>query len=171
MPLGSGDTWDESNPQQSSLANTLDSYDRDIRIGVRGRMALEHEWPASQSVTSAAGYHKFVTLQNQAVKPTISGTQLAALYTKTAGTGFQELFWENELGGEVQLTSRTFISGSIVQIVNYQNNTMSTGAATIPFDDTIPQINEGTEFMTLSITPSSATNKLKIDIDFFLIAK
>ena len=34
----------------------------------------------------------------------------------------------------------------------------------LPFDDTIPQITEGDEFMTLAITPKSSSNKLKIDV-------
>ena len=36
----------------------------------------------------------------------------------------------------------------------------------MPWDDTIPQITEGNEYMTLAITPTSATNKLKIDVVF-----
>lgn len=54
--------------------------------------------------------------------------------------------------------------GTIVQIVNTQTGAVSTGTTVTPFDDTIPQIGEGNEFMTLAITPTSATNKLKIDV-------
>jgi hypothetical protein len=54
------------------------------------------------------------------------------------------------------------------QVVNTQTGAYSTGTTTIPLDDTIPQNTEGTEFMTLSITPSSATNKLRIDVIGFL---
>ena len=34
----------------------------------------------------------------------------------------------------------------------------------MPEDDSIPQITEGDEYMTLAVTPTSATNKLKIDV-------
>lgn len=54
--------------------------------------------------------------------------------------------------------------GSIVQIVNVQDGSVATGTTTIPADDTIPQNTEGDEYMTLAITPTSATNKLKIDV-------
>lgn len=54
----------------------------------------------------------------------------------------------------------------IVQIVNTQTGAVATGSTTIPFDDTIPQNNEGDEYMTLAVTPISATNKLKIDVTF-----
>lgn len=55
--------------------------------------------------------------------------------------------------------------GSIVaQVVNSESGAVATGTTTIPFDDTIPQNTEGTQFYTLSITPTSATNKLRIDV-------
>jgi len=55
-------------------------------------------------------------------------------------------------------------SGSIVQVVNYQTGAVSSGTTLIPFDDTIPQSSEGTQFMSVAITPKSATNKLIIDV-------
>lgn len=56
------------------------------------------------------------------------------------------------------------LAGSIVQIVNTQTGAVATGTTTIPKDDTIPQNTEGDQYMTLAITPTSATNKLKIDV-------
>jgi hypothetical protein len=54
--------------------------------------------------------------------------------------------------------------GSIIQTKNFQTGVLDTGSALIPFDDTIPQITEGDEYMTLAFTPTSATNKLHIDV-------
>lgn len=51
-----------------------------------------------------------------------------------------------------------------VQVKNTQTGAVATGSTAIPNDDTIPQNNEGDEYMTLAITPKSATNKLKIDV-------
>lgn len=56
------------------------------------------------------------------------------------------------------------ITGDVVQIVNYQTGAYATSSATIPYDDTIPQNTEGFEVMTCAVTPTSATNKLKIDV-------
>jgi len=84
MALGDGITWDESQPTDATAAIQADDYFRDIKKGIRGRMALEHEFPASQSVTAEAGMHKFITFQAQASAPTISGTQIAGLYVSTA---------------------------------------------------------------------------------------
>ena len=52
----------------------------------------------------------------------------------------------------------------IVQVVNVQDGAVATGTTAIPYDDTIPQNDEGDEFMTLAITPKHASNKLKIEV-------
>jgi len=39
-------------------------------------------------------------------------------------------------------------------------------ATTIPYDDTIPQSGEGSEYFTVTITPKSATSKLLINVEF-----
>lgn len=62
------------------------------------------------------------------------------------------------------ITSASLPAGSVIQIVNYQTGAVATGTTTIPSDDTIPQNTEGDEYMTLAITPKSATSKLKIDV-------
>lgn len=50
----------------------------------------------------------------------------------------------------------------IRKISTSSNNTYTSTTASIPTDDTIPQISEGTELITCSITPTSATSKLLI---------
>ncbi len=53
-----------------------------------------------------------------------------------------------------------------VQVVNTQTGAVNTGTTVLLYDDSIPQITEGDEYMTLAITPTSATNKLKIEVVF-----
>jgi hypothetical protein len=55
-------------------------------------------------------------------------------------------------------------AGSVLQVVNYQIGTVMTGTTIIPRDDTIPQITEGTQFLSLAITPTSATSNLYFNI-------
>jgi hypothetical protein len=43
--------------------------------------------------------------------------------------------------------------------------TVVTCSTTMPKDDTIPQNTEGTEVITLAVTPTSATNRLRIEFD------
>jgi len=54
--------------------------------------------------------------------------------------------------------------GKIVQVVNFQTGEVATGTTQIPTSDSIPQNTEGDEYMTLAITPTSATNKLLIEV-------
>ena len=57
-------------------------------------------------------------------------------------------------------------TGDVVQVVNYQTGANATGTTRIPQDTTIPQITEGDEYMTKAITPTSAVNRLIIDVVF-----
>ena len=49
-----------------------------------------------------------------------------------------------------------------VQIVSTITGAVATGTTQIPMDDTIPQNTEGDQYMSLAITPTSATNILII---------
>lgn len=74
----------------------------------------------------------------------------------TKDTDSGNAIWKAAIGGNGD--------GVVVQVVNYQTSIVGAAAVPIPLDDTIPQKTEGTEFMSLAITPTSATNKLKIDV-------
>lgn len=54
--------------------------------------------------------------------------------------------------------------GQVVQTVHSQTGEVATGTTTIPDDDTIPQNTEGDEYMTATITPEDASNKLVIEV-------
>ena len=54
--------------------------------------------------------------------------------------------------------------GKVLQVKNFQTGNMATGTTRVALDDSIPQNSEGTEFMTLAITPTSATSKLRIEV-------
>jgi len=58
-------------------------------------------------------------------------------------------------------------TGKIIQVVNLQTATVDSDAnGQIPQDNSVPQLNEGNTYMSLAITPTSASNKLRIDIVF-----
>jgi hypothetical protein len=54
--------------------------------------------------------------------------------------------------------------GVVVQVVNFTTGTKATGTTVFILDNTIPQKTEGSEFMTLAITPTNASNKLLIEM-------
>ena len=66
-----------------------------------------------------------------------------------------------------KLATTNLATGAVVQIKNVMNFNKVNGSTVMPEDDTIPQSNEGVEFLTLDITPTSATNKLKIEVHGF----
>jgi hypothetical protein len=55
-------------------------------------------------------------------------------------------------------------AGAILQVVNYQTGAVATGTTTLPFDNSTPQNTEGTQYMTLAITPTSSSSKLIISV-------
>lgn len=57
-------------------------------------------------------------------------------------------------------------TSKFVQVVNTQTGAVASGTTSIPNDDTIPANTEGDQYMSLAITPTSATNVLKIDVVF-----
>lgn len=65
------------------------------------------------------------------------------------------------------VTSAKVAAGFVVQVATTNYSSVATGTTVIPNDDTIPQITEGTEFMSIAFTPKSATNILAIDAIFF----
>lgn len=58
-------------------------------------------------------------------------------------------------------------AGSVLQVVHAQSGTFASTTSIIPIDNTIPQNTEGTEFLTASITPTSATSILLITVTSF----
>ena len=55
-------------------------------------------------------------------------------------------------------------AGAIRQVASTIVSAAATGTTTIPSDNTIPQSGEGDQYMSLAITPKSATSKLKITV-------
>lgn len=69
---------------------------------------------------------------------------------------------ERRITGPVNNPGRP--TGIVVQVVNTQTGVEATGTTVLPRDDTIPQITEGDEYMTLAITPKNTNNTLIIQI-------
>ena len=116
----------------------------------------------AQKITLDANYGLHLT---EGTAPSTAASE-GALYTKDT-SGQPELFYREESDGdEVQITSggALYQSGVILQVVNTQDGAVATGTTAIPYDDSIPQITEGDQYMTRAITPTSASNYLKIDV-------
>lgn len=81
--------------------------------------------------------------------------------TLTAGSGISV----TNGGGSITIAASGG-SGKVVQVVNTQTGAVATGSTYIPDDDSIPQNTEGDQYMSLAITPTNASNILKIDVVF-----
>ena len=69
------------------------------------------------------------------------------------------------MAGTIEVNSKG--TGKVLQQVNTQTGAVNTGTTIFPEDDTIPQNTEGDEYMTLAITPKSATSTLMIEAQIF----
>ena len=54
----------------------------------------------------------------------------------------------------------------VAQFLTFQTGAVATTTAILPRDDTIPQITEGAEFMTLAIIPQNVASSLEIEVVF-----
>lgn len=57
-------------------------------------------------------------------------------------------------------------AGAVLQVAAVQSGAVATGTTILPSDDTVPQITEGDQYMTVSITPRSTTSRLRVDVVF-----
>jgi len=91
MATGDGIIWQETAPDDDTNISDGDNYQvHDIKA-VRMRLAHEHTFPSSQTGTSEAGYHKFMTFQpgTTAASDLISGSTAGAFVCKSSGTGYE----------------------------------------------------------------------------------
>ncbi|HEY3526891.1 MAG TPA: hypothetical protein VGK47_11880 [Nitrososphaeraceae archaeon] len=104
-------------------------------------------------ITSGAGVPSISSTLPTAVQDNITrvGTVTAGIWTGTTIA---------VANGGTGVTS----SNPLIQRVNSSTGAVATGASAIPFDDTIPQNTEGTEFLSLAITPKNSANILEIEI-------
>lgn len=61
----------------------------------------------------------------------------------------------------------TGASGSVVKTFSTFASSTTTGTTLIPYDDTIPQITEGTEFLTATYTPAAIGNRIRVTANVF----
>lgn len=124
------------------------------KVRFTGALTLTHNatsliLPGGSNITTANGdTAEFVSLG--------SGNWKCTFYTKADGTSVVAY----------TPTVSNALAGSVVQVVNTITGAVATGSTTMPDDDTVPQSGEGTQFMTLAITPTNASNKLRIDVVF-----
>jgi hypothetical protein len=137
-----------TNQSHASGATVVDYYDAaHIRMITKGFLA-QHKQSGSHADTITTDTINENTSGNGV---TIDGVTMKDGAINTAGA----------------VGNTAVITGMPVQTVDTVSAAANTGTTVLPYDDTVPQITEGNEFMTLAITPKSATNKLVIEATVF----
>lgn len=103
-------TWDASNEAAPAATDVISGGDdaiRNLKVDVRERIAKDHYMDIA-GTDADHGEHTQVTLRKKSAKPTAAADK-GYVYTKIVTVGATsrvELFYENENGDEVQLTSQ-----------------------------------------------------------------
>jgi hypothetical protein len=106
------------------------------------------------------------SLNKIALTPNASGTGVFTIASPATNTD-RTLTLPDEAGTVLTSASTAnFPAGSVLQVQHAVLTTFYSNITNIPIDDSLPQITEGGEILTLSITPKSATSKLLIDCCF-----
>jgi len=120
-----------------------------IKLHFDGALTLTHNattliLPGGANITTAAGDEaEFVEYA--------AGDWRCTSYTRASG----------------KAVAATLQSGYSVQEVYAEKSAVATGTTVIPIDDTIPQITEGDEYLSATITPTSTSNLLQIIVHVF----
>ena len=103
-----------------------------------------------------------VTLQ----APAVAGSSVLTLPVATdtlVGKATTDVLTNKTLGSGTVMPT-----GSVLQVVQTLNNANTSGSVAIPNDNTIPQITEGTQYLTCTIVPKSATSKLLVQVMLYI---
>jgi hypothetical protein len=115
----------------------------------------------AQIATSTAA--SATTGQIAAATATLVALLAASAFTSTAVTGVTTTAGDNST--KFATTAYADRVG-VQQRVTTETGAFATGSTAMPYDDTIPQSTEGDQYMSLAITPRSATSKLTIEVVF-----
>lgn len=143
----------------ASAVSILDSGSAGEAVLAAGTLA------SARTVLEAGSAGQAVWLSDTAASAQTAIDVTAATMTKA---GLIEIATTAETRAGVEASKAAVPSTlPIVQVQNTQTGAVATGTTAIPADDTIPQITEGDEYMTLAITPTNASNILAIEVVFY----
>jgi len=115
---------------------------------------------------AVGAYYIYATADAAASTPVFKFS--ASATTPTGYTYYKKIGWfYNETASVLDVTKlqvSSFTGGGNVNSTSYQTGEVATGNTALPTGNSIPQITEGDEYMTIVFVPTTATSKLKIKI-------
>jgi hypothetical protein len=143
---GSADTYTASpTPVLTAYPSTIASYTIKINADNTGASTLNVNALGAKDIKKYDG----------------SGAKLALIAGELQQDQIYNIVYDGTDFIVLELTKRI---GDTVQADSTSFGAVATGTTIVPNDDTIPQITEGDEYMTKSITPTNSSNKLRIRI-------
>lgn len=118
----------------------------------------------AQVATGTIGANVIRTDSLAANTITIEVQQTATAAAKDTTKNGVAHFNSSQFSVDEGFVSYTGATGEIIQQVRTSTTTFSTISSSIPFDDTIPQVGEGTQLFSVNITPTSATSILMFEM-------
>lgn len=92
-------SWDETNPTNSTLATSIDDEIRKLRKDARERLAVDHNLTSSDAGAATVGQHKQITFADDIADPTTAG-DVSCIYTKKLSSGSNVVpFFRNSVDG------------------------------------------------------------------------
>ena len=135
---------------------------------LKQRNGADSAWISILTLSTGAPLATIANFTSTGIDDNATSTKLTISDTAITGVGaFTSTSIDaTKLSGNLPAIDGSALTGvgKVLQVVHAQYGAMATGTGIISFDNTIPQITEGTEFMTRTITPSSATSILYIDV-------
>lgn len=126
-----------------------------------GTISKPYDFSANTTISSSQVDSNFDTIYNE-FNGSIAAANLATDSVTTAKIADSNVTTAKLADGSI--TNAKVATGVAVQVGSTVSTAVATTTTLIPVDDTIPQITEGAEFMTLSYTPKAATNLLVIQV-------
>lgn len=166
----------------TTIGSGLDDNLRTIQAGVRALFTPLGTVAGTNTITAVAAKTITAYGAGQKFSLTPAATNTGATTINIDGVGAKNIFSYGSacVGGELKIgvpceieydgTQFNITSDRLLGVVQrvYSEYTANADLTTvIPYDDTIPQITEGTEVLTAAITPKSATNRIRIRFQCF----
>jgi hypothetical protein len=93
--MAHSNSWDETNPTNSTNATSIDDEIRKLRIDARERLAIDHNLTASDAGAATVGFHKQVTFENDLAADPGQAGDVTSFYPKKLATGDIVPFFED----------------------------------------------------------------------------